>query len=210
MKAILNVIRNLVISLILKIFSSNDTVRHSSLVLTANEINEKKVPGCVAELVVYKGEFARRINTCFPDRKLFLFDTFEGFDNRDVEKEIERDFSNKLKVAANDFTVTSVEMVLRKMPHRENCIVKKGFFPETPPGIEEQFAFLIIDPDLYEPIYQGLLFFYPRLERGGYIFVHDCNNAMYGGKAAVERFSKEFNVPYFPLCDVCSTVVISK
>jgi O-methyltransferase len=208
MGTVIKVIRNLVISWIIKIFTSNDAVRYASLLLVANGIYEKKVPGCVAELGVYKGDFAKRINTCFPDRKLFLFDTFEGFDERDVNAELAQNFSKA--VAASDFTNTSVEVVLGKMKYRENCIVKKGYFPETTKGVEEQFAFVSIDADLYEPIYQGLKYFYPRLEKGGYIFVHDCNGDVYGGKAAVEKYANEFNIPYFPLCDVCATIVLSK
>ncbi|GHV72918.1 hypothetical protein AGMMS49940_02200 [Spirochaetia bacterium] len=208
METVIKVIRNLVISWIIKIFTSNDAVRYASLLLVANGIYEKKVAGCVAELGVYKGDFAKRINICFPDRKLFLFDTFEGFDARDVNAEIAQNFSTA--VVTSDFTNTSVEVVLNKMKYPENCIVKKGYFPETAEGVEEQFAFVSIDADLYEPIYQGLMYFYPRLEKGGYIFVHDCNGDMYGGKAAVEKYAQEFNIPYFPLCDVCATIVLSK
>ncbi|GHV80292.1 hypothetical protein AGMMS49944_20830 [Spirochaetia bacterium] len=208
METVIKVIRNLVISWIIKIFTSNDAVRYASLLLVANGIYEKKVAGCVAELGVYKGDFAKRINICFPDRKLFLFDTFEGFDERDVNAEIAQNFSTA--VVTSDFTNTSVEVVLNKMKYPENCIVKKGYFPETAEDVEEQFAFVSIDADLYEPIYQGLMYFYPRLEKGGYIFVHDCNGDMYGGKAAVEKYAQEFNIPYFPLCDVCATIVLSK
>jgi O-methyltransferase len=96
------------------------------------------------------------------------------------------------------------------MKYPDNCVIKKGYFPETAEGVEEQFAFVSIDADLYEPIYQGLVYFYPRLEKGGYIFVHDCNGDVYGGKAAVEKYAQEFNIPYFPLCDVCATIVLSK
>ena len=46
-----------------------------------------KLDGSVAECGVYKGEFASVINRCFYDRKLYLFDIFEGFDLRDVETE---------------------------------------------------------------------------------------------------------------------------
>ena len=56
------------------------------------------------------------------------------------------------------------------MAHPDNCIVKQGFFPETATDVEDTFCFVSIDTDLYEPIYQGLKFFYPKLEKGGYIF----------------------------------------
>ena len=55
------------------------------------------------------------------------------------------------------------------------------------------------------------MYFYPRLEQGGYIFVHDYNGDVYdGAKTAVQRFASEFNVSYVPLSDLCGSVVFSK
>jgi O-methyltransferase len=204
--AVVRVIRGIVIAFLMKIFTANDIVRYRMLALVAGEINEKKVKGCIAELGVYKGDFAKRINSHFPEKTLYLFDTFNGFDKRDVE--IEKSHNNNAQ--ENDFTNNDVELVLKKMKHRDNCIVKKGWFPETTESVEDRFAFVSIDTDLFEPIYQGLLFFYERLEKGGYIFVHDYNGKLYGAKKAVQKFSDEFNVPYVPLNDLCGSVVFSK
>lgn len=41
----------------------------------------------VAEAGVFQGDFARYINLYFADRRLHLFDTFEGFDLKDIVKE---------------------------------------------------------------------------------------------------------------------------
>jgi O-methyltransferase len=184
-----------------------DYLRISSLELVAHEIYENNIEGCVAELGVYRGDFARRINEVFYDRRIYLFDTFEGFDKRDVKVNTDRNFST----GKQDFSNTNIDLVLSKMKHPENCIVRKGFFPDTAKNIEEKFVFASIDVDLYEPIYQGLCYFYPRLQKGGYIFVHDYNNASYSGvKAAVERYASEINIPYFPLSDVCGSVVLMK
>jgi len=60
---------------------------------------------------VYKGDFARLINEALPDRKLYLFDTFEGFDDRDVIVDKEKGFSK----GDQDFSDTSVERVISKM-----------------------------------------------------------------------------------------------
>jgi O-methyltransferase len=190
----------------MRIFTQKDIIIYQIIELAAGEIKDKKIKGCIAELGVYKGDFAKRINIHFPGRTLYLFDTFNGFDKRDVE--IENRFNSNAK--ENDFTNNNIELVLKKMKYPKNCIVKEGWFPETTKDIDERFAFVSIDADLFEPIYQGLLYFYERLEKGGYIFVHDYNGKLYGAKEAVQKFSKGFNVPYVPLSDLCGTVVFSK
>ncbi|WP_201280796.1 TylF/MycF/NovP-related O-methyltransferase [Paenibacillus lutrae] len=186
---------------------SVDYIRLSSLELIAEEIYANQVSGNVAELGVYKGEFSKHINAAFPDRKLYLFDTFAGFDTRDVSI----DLANQFSIQTNQFADTEVESVLNKMPYSENVILRKGYFPQTSIGIEDKFAFVSIDTDLYKPIYDGLTFFYPRLTKRGYIFIHDYNNFIFkGAREAVRQFCSEQNIPYVPISDNQGTVIISK
>jgi O-methyltransferase len=136
-----------------------------------------------------------------------LFDTFAGFDERDVSVEKKQNFSS----GSQNFSDTSVESVLKQMPFPENCIPLKGFFPQTAQGIEDRFVFVSLDADLYDPIYAGLRFFYPRLEKGGYIFIHDFNNDGYkGARKAVEQFCSEENIGFVPLPDSGGSAIISK
>ncbi len=184
-----------------------DYIRLATLELVANEINSKKIDGAVAELGVYKGKFARYINQYFPERKLYLFDTFEGFDKTDIKTEQEHNFSS----GAQDFSNTSVAEVLKRMPFPNQCIIKQGYFPESAKGLTETFVFVSLDTDLYEPIYNGLNYFYPQLMKGGYIFVHDYNNDAYkGARQAVEKFCAENGISKVPLPDSCGTAVICK
>jgi len=186
-----------------------DYFRFSSLELVAHELNERyaEIGGCVAELGVWKGEFAQFINRLFPDRTLYLFDTFDGFDRRNFSSE------NESSLVDADFSDTSVEIVLKKMKYREKCIVRKGFFPETAFGLEaEEYIFVSIDADLYEPIYEGLKYFYPRLIKGGYIFIHDYNNrACFDGvQKAVKLFCEENDAQIIPLSDYIGSAVLVK
>jgi O-methyltransferase len=184
-----------------------DYIRASAVELIANEIYDKNIDGSVAELGVYRGDFAKIINLAFPDRRLYLFDTFEGFDKRDIKTELE----NKFSTGEQDFSETSVELVLEKMKYKDNCVVRKGYFPETANGISELFSFVSIDCDLYDPMYSGLNYFYKNLNHGGYILLHDYNNKEYAGiKFALRKFSKENNTAYFPICDGCGSAVIMK
>ena len=110
-----------------------------------------------------------------------------------------------------DFSDTSVDAVLKKMPYPEQCIVKKGFFPKTAEGVEDSFCFVSIDADLYDPILKGLEFFYPRLEKGGFIFIHDFNNNGYlGAREAVLQFCKANNIGFVPIPDSGGTAIITK
>ena len=174
-----------------------------------------KVPGAVAELGVYKGDTAWQINKFFPDRHFYLFDTFEGFTEEDVVTERAYAMS---RAEAGDFSDTSVAEVLERMTHPEMCSLRKGHFPETSAGLAHvQFAFVSLDPDLYEPAFAGMEFFYPRMNEGGVILVHDYNNTQYRGvRQAVKEYEKklvdEGGMPLklVPLGDLHGSCVIIK
>ncbi|HVX49085.1 MAG TPA: TylF/MycF/NovP-related O-methyltransferase [Chitinophagaceae bacterium] len=184
-----------------------DYVRLSTLEMVSSQIKEQNIPGSIAEVGVFRGDFAKFINQYFPDRTFYLFDTFEGFDDRDIATEKNNAFSE----GDQDFSNTSVEIVLKKMPNPGVCLPKKGYFPETAKDINDRFVFVSLDTDLFAPIYEGLNFFYPRLVKGGYIFVHDFNNDAYkGARKAVEQFCAEQHVGYVPIPDICGTCIITK
>jgi O-methyltransferase len=184
-----------------------DYIRLSSLELVSHEIHLHKLKGSVAELGVYKGKFAKYINQYFSDRPFYLFDTFQGFDTRDISSDRSKNFST----GDQNFSDTSVQSVLKRMPFPEKCIPVKGFFPDSAHDVEDRFVFVSLDADLYEPIYQGLHFFYPRLAEGGYIFVHDFNNDAYNGvRQAVEKFCSERSIGFTPLPDSGGTAILTK
>ncbi|MBA3056231.1 MAG: hypothetical protein FP826_15205 [Sphingomonadales bacterium] len=118
------------------------------------------VEGAVAELGVYQGDQARLLNALFPDRSLNLFDTFSGFSDRDLGAEQQNNLSSAI---VGDFVDASVELVMNKPPHPAMAKVFPGYFPETAAGIDEQFAFVSLDVDLFEPTRAGLHWFYERL-----------------------------------------------
>lgn len=103
-------------------------VRLSALRLHAREIEARKIPGDVAELGVYQGAFAAEINRLFPERRLWLFDTFEGFHARDLAIEAER---TGVKTQRRSFSDTTIELVRNRLPHPELARFVKGYFPES-------------------------------------------------------------------------------
>ena len=64
-----------------------DYVRYGTISLISEEINKNNVEGDIAELGVYRGEFSSVLNASFPERNLHMFDTFEGFNDADIEIE---------------------------------------------------------------------------------------------------------------------------
>jgi len=176
----------------------------------AQNIINNGVNGEVAELGVFQGEFARHINKQFPDRKLYLFDTFEGFSKDDIRKDFEKGSTEKILEEEYNFSGTNEEYVLERMEYPENCIIKKGYFPKTAEGLEEKFSFVSLDADLYNPMFEGLKYFYPRLEKGGYIFVHDFYHEDFIGtrKAVMEYNNKIEKLHYVPLGDNCSVGIM--
>lgn len=190
-----------------RIIIEHDFVREQTLALLAHEIKRKNVYGNVAELGVFKGEFSKKINRLFPDRVLYLFDTFEGFAENDVKNDHTLNWGSKLE----HFKDTTVDNVLKIMPNKKKCVVKKGYFPETFDLENETFSFVSIDVDLYDPIKAGLEIFYPRLSDGGYIMIHDYNNILYQGtKKAVQEYCDKNNISVIPIPDMAGSVVVTK
>ena len=183
-----------------------DFVRHKILELCSAEIDKNKVSGDVAELGVYKGDFAKEINEVFPNKTFFLFDTFSGFDKKEMEKD-QQQFGTNYQC----FSDTTIELVRKRMKYPDLCVFKKGYFPDTANDMDNKFCFVSIDVDLYEPIINGLNFFYPRLEKNGYIFVHDFNNKEFkGARTAVIEYCLQNNIGYVPIPDVSGSVIITK
>jgi len=175
----------------------------------AQMITENKTKGETAELGVFQGEFARHINKLFSNKKLYLFDTFEGFSANDIKKDFEIGSSDKIMDQKYNFSDTNEKFVLDRMEYPENCIVKKGYFPETVKGLEDKFAFVSLDADLYQPMLEGLKYFYPRLEKGGYIFVHDYFYEDFPGvKKAVAEYQNIEKIHYVPLGDNMSIAIV--
>ena len=179
----------------------NDYVRLATLELLCRRL--KTVPGAAAELGVYRGFFARCINGLLPERKLYLFDSFEGFGE-------ETQATESFQAAHRN---TAVEKVMAIMPHPENITVKPGFFPESLNGLEERFCLVSLDVDFYQTTLDGLRYFWPRLERGGYLLLHDWGSPKLPGVAkALADYERELGaaIPAVPLCDVGGTLILCK
>ncbi len=158
----------------------HDEIRYSTLALALQRLELEHIDGALAEIGVYQGATSNFIHRQSPDRIFYLFDTFEGFPSTDLE--VEQD---------DRFKDTSEQAVSKYLGGSPNLKFRKGYFPETAAGLEhEKFALVMLDVDLYRPALEVLRFFYPRMTRGGYVFMHDYNNPE--SERAISRAAHEF------------------
>lgn len=170
---------------------------------------KSNVHGDVAECGVYRGWFASMINEFFPDKKLWLFDTFQGFDKRDVEADTKLAKAAITEGQFDHFNITSEFIVKLRCMHRKKLIIRKGYVPDTFEGIDTKFCFVNLDMDLYAPQLAALKFFSTRMVRGGVILVHDYYNQTFTGTTkAVDEFCKDQDIICYPIGDGLSLALL--
>lgn len=178
-------------------------------------LDELGVEGSVADLGCGHGDVAWQMNALMPDRKLILFDTFTGYDARDVMKEQELQTSD-VKQGEYAFTVREQlridELLLGRMPYEKNVEIRKGWFPDTALELEdEKYALVYMETDLYAPTFAGIQYFFPRLSRGGVIVLKGYEDGKRRSvRKAVEDLEQQYGAFLItPLCDPDGTVVIT-
>jgi hypothetical protein len=185
--------------------NTGDISRFYFFCLAFDQIVKEGIQGDLAELGVYRGhtatllaQTARRLG-----RTAFLLDTFEGFNTADLSG---IDAGQKMQ-----FADTSLEAV-RATVGESNVQYVKGYFPETAAQLPETTYCLVhIDCDLYAPIMSALAYFYPRLEPGGFLIIHDYSSLAWdGAERAVDEFFADKPEPIVPLTDGAGSIVIRR
>lgn len=185
-----------------------DTVRRNMILLLLRNLSEQCPEGDLAELGVYRGSTARLIHHYLPERKLYLFDTFTGFDERDILVETAQ---TDRPAKRSEFGETTLELARRNIgPLNDNVQFFPGYFPQSAPEFlrQRRFAFVHLDADLYEPTLAGLEFFYQRMVPGGFILVHDFNSWP-GARKAVKEFFRDKPENPIPMPDKSGSALIT-
>ncbi len=188
-------------------FRGMDIARLWSIVLNVKQVLTR-TPGSLAELGVYHGQCSAVLShyARIHGRSMYLCDTFEGFAEAQYEVEM-----GEGKIAA--FKDASLENTKSIVGDYEGNRWVVGMFPQsvTDEMREESFAFVSIDCDIYDPIKEGLDFFWPRLCPGGQIFVHDYSSGHWpGATRAVDEFCARERVAGTLLGDLAGTYVLTK
>lgn len=189
--------------------NKGDLSRFFFLYLAVRQVVENEILGDFAEVGVFKGASAKMIATMAPDRMLHLFDTFEGFDDRDLASE--RDATGG-QYPNEKFADASLDEVRAYVGNDDNVTFYPGWFPDSARSIPEhtRFAFAHYDADLYAPAKAFCEFFYPRMSPGGVMAIHDYNSGYQGVKQAVDTFFRNKPEGLAPMPDKSGSVLVVK
>ena len=185
-----------------------DLVRRDMLILILKDVLINQVKGDLVELGVYKGYTAKLIHYYVPERMLFLFDTYGGFDETDLAFEKSRTGHS----IQSHFKSACIKDVINYIkPKNNNIVTIEGVFPGSlPKNFRGRiFSFVHIDMDLYEPTMEALNFFYPRMSKGGYIVIHDYNTWS-GAHESVDEFFRSKAESPIPMPDKNGSALIKK
>ena len=121
--------------------------------------------GDFAEVGVFKGGTAFLTANIVPQKKFYLFDTFEGM------PETHPEFDEHQQ---GQFAETSLEAVKGFLKDCPSVQFHPGFFPGTAQGLKkEKFCFVHIDVDIYQSVKDSLNFFYDKMTPGGIMAFDD-------------------------------------
>ena len=182
-----------------------DPVRYGSCALAIAGVEREEIPGAFAEVGVWRGDTSRLVHLQAPNRVLHVFDTFNGFPNCDLE--------NANPADAIRFRDTSIAAVKSRLGNTDNVVFHVGRFPETAEGLEQEiFSLVLLDLDIYRPTLAALEFFYPRISRGGFCFIHDYNSpeSDYAIKRAAISFFSDKPELLIELPDTWGSVMFRK
>lgn len=147
--------------------------------------------GDYCELGCWRGlsafQTAAHIETLQPRTQFHVFDSFEGlsdFAPKDRDPNRSRDESAVKKQFA-----CSLETVQRHLSEFDFISFYKGWIPECFPKVSERtFCWVHVDVDLYLPVKESFLFFYPRLKPQGLMIFDDYGCLQFpGAKKAVDE-----------------------
>ncbi len=188
-------------------YTMTSVERLYALFCAVDYILSNDIKGCFVECGVWRGGSSMLIakmlsNRHIRDRKIYLYDTFEGMSEptkNDMDlrgasaaallKENENDKKDSVWCLAN---LPDVQNNLRSTSFpEENLVYVKGKVEDTIPEImpEDHIALLRLDTDWYDSTKHELTFLYPKLVENGVLIIDDYGHWEGCRKAVDEYFS---------------------
>ena len=136
----------------------------------------KTIKGCFVEAGCYKGGSTCKLSLVakLADRKLVVFDSFEGIPENDEphEKSI---FGRQASFKQGQYcgTFEEVNDNLSRYGAPDVCKLIKGWFEDTMPHFKEPIAGIYLDVDLAQSTRTCLKYLYPLLQNNGFLYSQD-------------------------------------
>ena len=172
---------------IFETYYGNSEWKLDCLIDRALQVKTDNINGDVAEVGVARGGSAKLLASIFQDKKIHLFDTFQGLPHEDIiSGTVIGDFSE---------SESDARELLSKF---QNVEINVGVFPETINlDNKNNYSFVHLDADTYKSTMDGLIYFYPRMAKGGIILIDDYMfDELPGVTLAVLEFTKVHNIKY--------------
>lgn len=167
-----------------------------SIYYEKDKINE--LEGDIVECGVWRGGMSLYLTKLFPDKKVWLVDSFEGFpDLNDMKYKADWDPHKKgtpIRENLLGISVEEVESVFKEFGETATCIkgnVSDTLKPEVCPI--EKIALLRVDVDSYSGTLEVLEYLYPKVVKGGMIILDDAN--LESARTAILHFLEKENIP---------------
>lgn len=104
-------------------------------------------------------------------------------------------------------------MVRGRLPADAVVTLHPGTVPDTLKQVSDvQFAFVLLDLDISEPTRAALEFFWTRMPRGAYLFVHDYHNpeSLWAAQRVLGDFLQDKDELLVDLPDIWGSVVLRR
>ncbi|MBK8981772.1 MAG: class I SAM-dependent methyltransferase [Ignavibacteria bacterium] len=179
---------------------------------SVKHVIENNIPGDFIECGVWKGgntmmaalTLMKLKNT---DRKIYLYDTFEGMSaptEKDIsykDEDAKIEWSQSQKDSHNEWCYSSLDEVKQNLYStgypKDKLVFVKGKVEDSIPGtLPGEIAILRLDTDWFESTYHELIHLYPLLTKNGFLIVDDYGYWK-GAREAVDKYFKDNNVKIF-------------
>jgi O-methyltransferase len=174
-------------------YTMTSAERMYALHKAARYVTDHSIPGAVVECGVWAGGSSMMAGLSLrDDRRLFLYDTFEGMPEP-TERDVGLDGRSAREEweAKPDWLASSVDEVranLARVGLSERATLVEGMVEDTIPAeAPDQIALLRLDTDWYESTRHELEHLYPRLVEGGVLIVDDYGHWQ-GARQAVDEY----------------------
>jgi predicted O-methyltransferase YrrM len=205
-------------------FTMTSPQRLQALILAVRYVVKRKIPGSIVECGVWRGgsmlTAARTLRELGDtERKLFLYDTFEGMPapgEHDVRHFDRAPAANLLATDTRDDgtrAVAGIDIVQRAMKLSQyplsNIQMIAGKVEDTIPNtIPERIALLRLDTDWYSSTLHELQQLYPLLAPGGVLIIDDYGWWEGARRAVDEYFASIDAAPLFNVIDDTGRIAV--